>query len=546
MPRTDAQRRRIGPVALDMIERSSFDPPRNASDTALEVIRRFLLSPSSYPEGTEKVECIETHISLVFLTDQFAYKLKKPVRFEFLDFSTTQLRQRACRDELFLNRRLAPDVYLEVVPITCRRDGTLQMGGTAEPVDWLVKMRRLSDEDTLRHAIATASVSADKVAALADHLSNFYRRLQPVQIAGPDYRARIEQHIRANLRDLLESDSVLSPEQVRRIHAAQLIFLNLHSRLFDLRVDAGRVVDGHGDLRPEHIYLTAPPVIMDCIEFNAEFRAVDILDELSFLEMECAFLESAQVGRQVSYECLARLGDVPPSELGAFYKSYRACVRAKVTLLRSRQLATLHATGLHATVRQYVQLAEEYILPLESPYLIVICGHSGSGKSTIAEALAECLGIVSLSTDFVRQGLVEAGKIPADTHAGKYSPIHQEAVYQDMFLQANEILGQRGSVILDGTFLTASRKTEAVQLAAKRQARLLFVHCECPAEIATQRIAARLATGSSLSEARPELVAAQLAMEAEVPFKGRTVRCDTTRPVKVLLAQILEQLRETE
>ena len=512
-----------------------------AGDT--DQLCRFLTSPQAYPEPTTQVKRLETHISHVFVTDRFAYKLKKPVRFDFLDFSTVDMRQQACLAELQLNRRLASDVYLDVLPITRSATRAFQIGGDGEVVDWIVKMRRINDSDTLLAAIRQRTVSSTAIASLASLLATFYRNQPPISLSADDYRAHIEQHVRGNLTELLCDEHRFSPHEVRRIHSAQLIFLSLHPDIFDARIAADRVVDGHGDLRPEHIYLTTPPVIIDCIEFNAEFRQIDVLDELSFLETECTLLHAEETGTAIREGCSAILGDQPPEKLAAFYKSYRACVRAKVAVLRARQLVPSMAEEQLALARQYLELADQFDQALGPPLLLLVRGLSGTGKSTIAQALANQLEIEMLQTDTVRQELVNAGRLTGGIQTAKYSAENRQRVYDEMLSSAEQLLVQRSSVILDGTFLSRNQRDLVAQLAKRCHARWLIIHCQCPFEVAQQRIAARLQRGTSLSEARPELIEEQLIADEHDLSEWPAMQCDTTRAVPVLVQEIVERLR---
>jgi aminoglycoside phosphotransferase family enzyme/predicted kinase len=517
----------------------------DSSDDAFEELGQFLATPQAYPEPTERVECRETHISRVYLTDQFAYKLKKPVRFDFLDFSTLELRHQACLAELRLNRRLAKDVYLDVLPITRSTTRNLQIGGDGTVIDWLVKMRRLNDPDTLLAAIQRGNVSTTQIASLATLLAGFYRNLSPLPLRPDEYREEIERHVRGNLAELLREEALFTPHEVRRIHSAQLIFLTLHSDNFDARIDAGRIVEGHGDLRPEHVYLASPPAVIDCIEFNAEFRHIDVLDELSFLETECAMSQAGEIGAAIRERCMAILSDQSPMELAAFYKSYRACVRAKVAVLRARQLSASLAREQLAIARQYLDLADQFGEALGPPILILVRGLSGTGKSTIAQALADRLGTETLHTDTVRKQLVSAKILPTGKGTAKYSADNRQLVYDAMLSSAEELLAQHASVILDGTFLSRMQRDGVATLANRYRARWLIVHCQCPVEVAQARVADRLRRETSLSEAQPELVEQQVAADENDHPEWPAMRCDTTRAIPVLVQEIMEQLGRT-
>jgi len=284
------------------------------------------------------VELIETHISWVFLTDRFAYKLKKPVRFGFLDFSTKELRRQACENEVNLNGRLAPGVYLGVVPIVKAAHNELAIGGKGIPVDWVVKMKRLPANAALDVLIREGRIGAPEIEQLAETLSAFYVNLPPVMVTVEDFRRSIERHVTANRIELASDDHHLDKTEIRRVYEAQLRVLKLAPELLDDRVCNGRIVEGHGDLRPEHIYFTPSPVIIDCIEFSQEFRTLDVADELAFLSMECDMLGTTDITRPIFERYAEQSGDHPAWQLVNFYRLYRACVRAKVCALRAQQL----------------------------------------------------------------------------------------------------------------------------------------------------------------------------------------------------------------
>ena len=242
---------------------------------------------STYGEKTGSVERLETHISWLFLTKRRVYKLKKPVRFDFLDYGTVQRRKRACEAEVQLNRRLAPHTYLGVMPLIRSPRGRLQLGGYGTPVDWVVVMRRLDADQSLDALIRSGRVTHQQVDQLATRLSDFYRQLPPLTIRAQEYRQRIEEHVRANHRSVLEAAGELDIEAVKRVYAGQRRVLTLTPEWLENRACDGRIVEGHGDLRPDHIYFQPGPIVIDCVEFNSELRQLDVLDELSFLAMEC-------------------------------------------------------------------------------------------------------------------------------------------------------------------------------------------------------------------------------------------------------------------
>jgi predicted kinase len=308
------------------------------------------------------------------------------------------------------------------------------------------------------------------------------------------------------------------------------------------RVDAGRIVDGHGDLRPEHIFLDDRPVVIDCIEFSDELRTVDIADELSFLAMECRRLGDGQVGETVLSQYQRVCKDEVPKSLLAFYGGYRAFVRAKVALLRDQQLAAEVSPPAANLIRQYFDLAESYADELGPPVVLIVGGLMGTGKSTLATKLSEALGVDSISTDQVRHSILGASNVPASYGEGHYQPDARNRVYDELFRQAKEHLEDRQSIILDGTFLTDSLRRRAYDLGYRHGAVSLHVQCSCPRQIACARIQHRMDAGHSESEARAELYDLQ-AREYQPPLAGDpSITVDTTQAMSHQLQAVYAEL----
>ena len=284
----------------------------------------------TYPGTIQSVEAIQTHLSWVFLADGYAYKLKKPLRLDFVDFSTAQARKFYCEEELRLNRRLAPDVYLAVVALREDAVGRLTLGEVGEPVEWLVKMRRLPRERMLDSAIALRSVRNEDIDSVAATLARFYRSLEPIEMSSAAYRERLALDIASHAQALEDPAYVLPAPQVRRVAHELLAFVDRAADVFERRLSAGCIVEGHGDLRPEHVCLLAQPVVIDCLEFRRDFRVLDLADELAYLALECERLGSASTGEALVTACLRTLADKVPPELLHFYGGYRALIRATI------------------------------------------------------------------------------------------------------------------------------------------------------------------------------------------------------------------------
>mgnify|MGYP001453234687 CR=1 FL=1 len=498
-------------------------------DCETSSVVELLSDRATYAERPRSVELIETHISWIFLTDRFAYKVKKPVRFEFLDFSTPELRRDACREEVRLNRRLASDVYLGTLPITRNDRGILELAGQGEAVDWVVQMRRLPEVKSLECKFRDGSVTAADELAVARHLADFYAQLPGQSIEAEQYRGAMANHVRANAEACLNW-ATFDRQRLRRIRGSQLRYLSVAEADFAARVAAGHIVDGHGDLRPEHIFLESPPAVIDCIEFSAELRRVDVLDDLSFLAMECDRIGRGRVGERIVAACQAARGDVTPPTMLAFYKSYRALVRAKVMWLRAAQSVDRRHRALLRQAHQYVDWAECYANRLGRPALVLVGGLMGTGKSTLAGQIAHQIGAEMAATDEIRRTLFGASQSAAGYDEQIYEPHHRSRVYDELFSCAAAALDAGLSIVLDGTFLTDELRRRAVSLARLHGGVPLYVHCECPRAAALARLAARTAAGGSASEGRVDLYDRQAAEQSPATDDLASVAVDTTVP----------------
>ena len=338
----------------------------HARDCALTLREKVahLSRPESYPGKNAAVEVVQTHMSCVFLTDTYAWKLKKPVRHDFLDFSTLEARRADCEEELRLNRRLARDVYLAIVPLAVTPEGAMRVGGDGEVVEWLVKMRRLPAQLMLDHAIRHGNVAPHNVRRFALVLGDFYRHAEPVAMDAAQYRQRFERDIRANHLGLSAPEYSISLDLVQSITARQLAVLEQEASLLDGRVTQRRIVEGHGDLRPEHVCLEPEPLVIDCLEFNRDWRVLDPADELAYLSMECEVAGAPWIG-EVAFETYREAtGDDPPLALVRFYKAYRASVRAKLSAWHLKDHPDPADQGKWiARARRYLELADRYATP---------------------------------------------------------------------------------------------------------------------------------------------------------------------------------------
>lgn len=338
---------------------------RDSAD-GLQAKVEFLASAAAYPERPARVDVRETHMSWVFLTDGTAYKLKKPVVYPYLDFSTLEAREARCRDEVRLNRRLASDVYLGVARLTREADGRLAIDGAGATVDWLVRMRRLPEHRTLEQLIVRGELLPAHVAQIGTLLAGFYRRLPPAEVDAQRYVELLRAQHDANAGLLLRPDFALDGARAERIVAAIERFFAADRALLQARAAGGHVVEGHGDLRPEHVFLLDAPVVIDCLEFNRALRLVDPFDEIGFLGLECERLGAPWVGEQLRRDLEAQLGDRIDDRLQRFYVALRACLRARLALAHLTEPEPREPHKWPQRAREYLALAERAVVKMGS------------------------------------------------------------------------------------------------------------------------------------------------------------------------------------
>jgi aminoglycoside phosphotransferase family enzyme len=329
--------------------------------------RAFLSRPETYGAGTTAVQVVETHMSLVFLTDGHAYKLKKPVRHPYLDFRTLAARAQDCQEELRLNRRLTRDVYLDVLPLVLAKDGALALDGRGEVVDWLVHMRRLAQARFLDQAILAGAVVASDVERVGAPLVAFYRAAPPVGIDPEKLVSRFLAEHRTSVAILKHFPLDSGWDAIDLIDDALLRFLDLSAALIHARVAERRIVEGHGDLRPEHVHLGPPVNIIDCLEFSRWLRLVDPFEEIAFLTMECERLGAKAFAEQLMSYCREALEGPPPPALVFFYKSFRALLRARLCLLHLAEPFPRDAEKWPKLAAVYLTLARDYAQMLGRP-----------------------------------------------------------------------------------------------------------------------------------------------------------------------------------
>ncbi len=512
---------------------------------------RAMRAPAFYPHPVEEVTLRETHISWVFLTGTFVYKVKKPVDMGFLDFTTRDRREHFCRQEVDLNRRLAPDVYLGVATITRTADG-YRLDGDGEAVDYAVRMRQLPSRDTLKRRLSEGRFDAAACERLAATLVPFYAA---AATGGAVDDSGAPKAVARNCEEnFAQTEGAAGRRFERRtwevIAAATRGFLENHAGLFRRRVVDGRIREGHGDLRTDHVYLSDDGIrIVDCIEFNERFRYADVACDLAFLAMEMDEEGFSGPAADLIDAFVRHSGDLQLYALLDFYKCYRAMVRLKINCLRLAQAdvgqAEQEAAG--AAIDRFLALAYRYAVRFSRPVLWVVWGQVATGKSTVARALAETQDIGLLRSDVVRKALFEgvAGKdTVADFGKGIYSGQATALTYGKLLRLAQAEVAQGRSVLLDATFSRRDQRREALRLSAETGAAIVFVECACSEATLRRRLAERSGR-RGVSDARLvhyDALAAAFEPGDELPERCR-IRLDTEKSVEDGLRKIFKRLQ---
>ncbi|MGE4441619.1 MAG: AAA family ATPase [Desulfomicrobium sp.] len=456
-----------------------------------EDICRAMSEPAFYPHPAPGVQRRETHISVVFLAGEWAYKLKKHKDLGFLDFRDPARRLHFCMQEVKLNQRLSFDVYHAVLGIHEGVTG-LCFGPVEGALEYVVKMRRLPDEASLEARLRKGGVEKEEVGRLAHALAAFHERAE--RGTGIDAYGDFEQirfnmeenftQIRPFVRDLLDARKWEFFRQVCRS------FADNHVELFMHRVREGRISDGHGDLRAEHVYFHHGVQVIDCIEFNERFRYGDAALDLAFLVMDLDRLGHADTGRSLLRAYAVAANDPEVYALVDFYAAYRATVRLKVACL-SLERASDRAV-VEGEIRGYLDQACRYAVSFGRPVLWVFCGLPASGKSTLASRVARALFMPLIASDAVRKrdpDFPRDGVVAFD--AGAYRPVLRGRVYAGLFNLAQDELRKGRSVVLDATFSKAQWRESATLLARDQKAGLIFVQCVCDPRTIRERLALR-------------------------------------------------------
>jgi aminoglycoside phosphotransferase family enzyme/predicted kinase len=467
--------------------------------------------PAFYPHRPERVEFRQTHISCVFLAGDYVYKIKKPLHLPFLDYSTLERRYHFCQEEVRLNQRLAPKVYLGVFAIVRCGDGFALSPRPAQrfnanAAEYAVKMRRLPDDRSLKRLITNGQVNAAQLQQIAFVLANFHILAARERSGEYGSADAIGTNVGTNLEECRPFiGQTISEAQFSFIKQFNETFTRKNRDLLDRRARAGWVREGHGDLRSEHVCITGPIEIIDCVEFSEELRYADIASDIGFLLMDLDRLGAPALGHELLRAYAAEIGDPDLSRLLNFYKCYRAGVRGKVGSLKALQTEIDPAQRSKArdSARTYFATAQHYAAA-GSPALIVVCGLPASGKSTVAQALSERSGFEVFNSDVVRKGL--AGIAPTDRADGGwgegiYSQQFSRMTYQALADTASRKLSAGDAVIIDATYKDLAERARLRDLARQAGVPMVFAECVIPDDEARRRLELRAQRPDTVSDA---------------------------------------------
>ncbi|HEX5276720.1 MAG TPA: AAA family ATPase [Fluviicoccus sp.] len=487
--------------------------------------------PGLYPHPVSGFRVIETHISRVLLTGPFAYKIKKPVRFPFLDFTTLEARKRFCEEELRLNRRLSGDLYLDVVPIF-GSESSPRLDGGGPVIEYAVRMREFPQESLLDRMASAGMLTPALLEGLATVIADFHRQTP----AAPPEHAQC--HPEALYAPMQQNFRLIRPwltdaDDLQRLDRLEARTREEYARLQPLlarRIAAGCVRECHGDLHLGNVALIdGKPVPFDCIEFNDAFRLIDVASDAAFLVMDLQSRGLDGLAARFLNGWREHSGDDGALAVMRFYQAYRALVRAKVNVLRlGQQPEAAEQAHILAEYRRYAALAESYGT-LPPRFLAITHGVSGSGKSHVAQQLVDGWQAPRFRSDVERKRMFGAEE-------GLYDPAATRRTYERLLALGREALAAGYPAVLDATFLDAAWRQAARRMAEAAGVPFLILDCDPPEAVLRERIERRQAEGRDPSDATVDVMLAQQAAREPltVAERERAVRIEAEVPADLL------------
>ena len=535
-------------------------PPDTPADGALPDYVRGLLDPSAYPHRPREVDLVQTHLSYVFLAGDVVYKTKKPVDFGFIVQVEPEQRERFCHDEVRLNRRLAPDVYLDVVPVTRTADGRFAVeaeDAAAPVVEWAVKMRRLPDDRTLDRLLAAGEQPPRLIEHIVRRLIAFHEAAEVVgndrEFAGGPAEAAWWR------REYAEAEGFIGdtwrPDDARATRAFIERTIEEQQALFDERLAAGRVIEGHGDLQAKHVYVLdeagANLAIVDCIEFSDwfHFRYLDAGYDIAFLAMDLEALGRADLGDELAGRYIAATHDETMGLLQPLHRLFRAFVRGKVESIGAQALEVpaQQRREFADSAARYFRLAAQYADRRAGPSMVLVAGLPGTGKSTLAGTLAGRAGAAYLSSDAVRKqlaGLDPRDRVEESFRGGLYSPEMTARTYEELRRRAAAQLAAGRAVVIDATHASAAERARVLALAGEHGAPALIAELRLDDGSARARIEGRDDDPLRTSDATWEVYQrAREEFEPVMPNEAaQHLQLDATQSPAALAQQIAAEL----
>ena len=521
-----------------------------------KTVLKSLLKPETYGKDVKNVRLIQTHTSWVFLTGKYAYKIKKPVFFGFLDYTTLDARKFFCEEELRLNRRLSPEIYLAVVPIVERTNesgnttSNISLGGKGNVIEYAVKMRELPQDKLMTELVKKDGVSYAEIEQIAKIVADFHQsaendptinqfgKMETIKFNWDENFAQTEEFI----------GRTISRPAFHRIKKTIYKFMLDNFDLFEIRIEENKIKQGHGDLHSKNIFIADKIHIFDGIEFNQRFSCCDVASEVAFLAMDLDYFGKTNFANFFIERYLQYTKDYELLKLLDFYKCYRAYVRGKVTSfnLNDPGMSTKDKRIASETARHYFALAARYGQNLVTkPKLIVMIGLPGVGKTYFALKLAEKINGYLLRSDIIRKELMN---IPLSQHhytgygSGIYTGNISALTYDEMYKRTRLFLAQGKTCILDATFSLVKARKAAERIAQEFKVPCLMVHCFCPDQIVFKRMAKR-AREFDFSDANPEVYKRMKKNFDPVPLSKNVIKVDTSRPLKPYIKKIEAKLK---